>query len=41
MTPLFSTKALLQIICVLGLIVAMKALSEYYDFSWASALAAE
>jgi hypothetical protein len=33
----FSTRTLLQIICV----VAMKALSAHYDFSWATALAAE
>jgi hypothetical protein len=37
----FSTRTLLQIICVLGAVVAMKALSAYYDFSWATALAAE
>jgi len=38
---IFSTRTLLQIICVLGAVVVMKALSSYYDFSWASALAAE
>jgi hypothetical protein len=38
---IFSTRTLLQIICVLGVLVAMKALSAHYDFSWASALAAE
>lgn len=37
----FSTKTLLQIIGVLGAVVAMKALSAHYDFSWATALAAE
>jgi hypothetical protein len=37
----FSTRTLLQIICVLGAVVVMKGLSSYYDFSWASALAAE
>jgi hypothetical protein len=37
----FSTRTLLQIICVLGAFVAMKALSAHYDFSWATALAAE
>jgi hypothetical protein len=37
---IFSTR-LLQIICVLGAVVAMKALSAHYDFSWATALAAE
>ena len=33
----FSTRTLLQIICVLGAVVAMKALSAHYDFSWATA----
>jgi hypothetical protein len=37
----FSTRTLLQIICVLGAVVVMKGLSSHYDFSWASALAAE
>jgi hypothetical protein len=37
----FSTRTLLQIIYVLGAVVAMKALSAHYDFSWATALAAE
>jgi hypothetical protein len=37
----FSTRALLQIICVLGAVVAMKALSAHCDFSWATAWAAE
>jgi hypothetical protein len=37
----FSTRTLVQIICVLGAVVVMKALSAHYDFSWASALAAE
>ena len=37
----FSTRSLLQIICVLGAVVAMKALRAHYDFSWATALAAE
>jgi len=37
----FSTRRLLQIICVLGAVVAMKALNAHYDFSWAIALAAE
>jgi hypothetical protein len=37
----FSTRTLLQIICVLGAIVVMKMVSSHYDFSWASALAAE
>jgi hypothetical protein len=34
----FSTRVLLQIICVLGAVVAMKSLSAHYDFNWASAL---
>jgi hypothetical protein len=33
----FSTRTLLQIICVLGAVVVMKALSAHYDFSWATA----
>jgi hypothetical protein len=37
----FSTRTLLQIICVLGAVVAMKAFSAHYDLSWATALAAE
>jgi hypothetical protein len=37
----FSTRTLLQIICVLGAVVTMKALSMHYDFSWATAWAAE
>jgi hypothetical protein len=37
----FSTRTLLQIIWVLGAVVVMKALSAHYDFSWATALAAE
>lgn len=37
----FSTRTLLQIICVLGVVVAMKALSMHYDFSWATAWGAE
>jgi hypothetical protein len=37
----FSTRTLLQIICVLGAVVVMKLLSSQYDFSWATALAAE
>jgi hypothetical protein len=40
-TKVFSTRTLLQIICVLGAIVVMKLLSSQYDFSWATALAAE
>ncbi len=37
----FSTRTLLQIICVLGAVVVMKVLSYHYDFSWAAALATE
>lgn len=37
----FLTRTLLQIICVLGAVVAMKGLNAHYDFSWATALAAE
>jgi hypothetical protein len=37
----FSTRTLVQIICVLGAAAIMKALSSHYDFSWATALAAE
>jgi hypothetical protein len=37
----FSTRLLLQIICVLGAVVFMKAFSAHYDFSWFAALAAE
>jgi len=35
----FSTRTLLEI--VLGAVVVMKVLSAHYDFSWATALAAE
>jgi hypothetical protein len=35
----FSTRTLLQIICVLGAVVVMKVLSAHYDFSWATELA--
>jgi hypothetical protein len=37
----FSTRTLVQIICVLGAVVVMKASSAHYDFSWAAALAAQ
>ena len=40
-SKVFSTRTLLQIVCVLGGVVVMKGLSSHYDFSWASALAAE
>ena len=39
-SKVFSTRTLLQIIFVLAAVVAM-GLSAYYDFNWASALAAE
>jgi hypothetical protein len=38
---IFSTRTLVQIICVLGAVVVMKALSAHHDFSWATGLAAE
>lgn len=44
MTPfnkVFSTRTLVQIIFVLVAVVAMKAVSAYYDFSWMTAFAAE
>ena len=37
----FSTRTLVQVICVLGAVVVMKALSAHYDFSWVAAFAAE
>jgi hypothetical protein len=37
----FSTRTLMQIICVLGAVVVMKGLAAYYDFSWLTALAAQ
>jgi hypothetical protein len=37
---IFTTRTLLQIICVLGVVVVMKWLRVRYDFSWATALAA-
>jgi hypothetical protein len=40
-SKVFSTRTLLQIIFVLAAVVAIKGLSAYYDFNWASALAAE
>jgi hypothetical protein len=40
-SKIFSTRTLLQIICILGAVIVLKALSAHYDFSWASALAAE
>jgi hypothetical protein len=37
----FSSRTLVLIACVLGAAVVMKGLSTHYDFSWATALAAE
>jgi len=38
---IFSSRTLLQIICVLGAGVVMKTVSSHCDFNWATALAAE
>lgn len=38
---MFSTRTLVLIACVLGGIVIMKGLGAYYDFNWATALAAQ
>jgi hypothetical protein len=40
LAKVFSTRTLMQIVVILTATVAMKALSLYYDFSWATALAA-
>jgi hypothetical protein len=37
----FTTKFLASIVCFLAGVLLMKGLSNYYDFSWISALAAE
>ncbi len=37
----FTTKFLASIVCFLAGVLLMKSLSNYYDFSWISALAAE
>jgi hypothetical protein len=37
----FTTRTLVKIILVLTAVVAMKAASIHYDFSWANALAAD
>jgi len=39
-SKVFSTKVLVFIACVLGGVLFMKGLSCYYDFNWATALAA-
>jgi hypothetical protein len=36
----FSTRMLMQIIVVLAATLAMKAISDHYDFNWFAALAA-
>jgi len=38
---IFSTRALVLIVCVLGGGRFMKRQSAYYDFNWATALAAQ
>ena len=40
-SKVFSTRRLLQIVCVLMATIIEKGLSAHYDFSWATALAAE
>ena len=40
LSKIFTTRTLVQIICVLTGILAMKAISSHYDFSWINALAA-
>jgi hypothetical protein len=37
----FTTRTLVKIVLVLSIVLAMKAASLHYDFSWATALAAE
>jgi hypothetical protein len=39
-SKVFSTRTLMQIAIILTAVVAMKAISAHYDFSWAAALAA-
>jgi hypothetical protein len=41
LNKVFTTRTLVKIILVLTAVLAMKAASLYYDFSWATALAAE
>jgi hypothetical protein len=38
---IFSTRALVLIVCVLGGVLFMKSPGAYYDFNWATALAAQ
>jgi hypothetical protein len=37
----FSTRTLVLITCVLGGVIFMKGLGVYYDFNWATTLAAQ
>jgi hypothetical protein len=37
----FSTRTLVLVACVLGGVLFMKGLGAYYDFNWATALAAQ
>jgi hypothetical protein len=41
LTAVFTTRTLVQIVCVLAAVLAMKGLGVYYGFDWASALAAQ
>ena len=41
LNKVFTTRTLVKIILVLTAVLAMKAVSLHYDFSWATALAAE
>ncbi len=41
LNKIFTTRALVKIILVLTVVIAMKAASLHYDFSWAASLAAE
>jgi hypothetical protein len=40
-TLVFTTKFLTSIVCVLIAVLLMKGLSNYYEFDWKSALAAQ
>jgi hypothetical protein len=40
-SKIFTTRTLVQIIFILVATIVMKGLSVHYDFSWATALAAE
>jgi hypothetical protein len=41
LSKVFTTRTLVKIILVLTVVLAMKAASLHYDFSWATALASE